>query len=242
MKILCHWYPSPNNIGLETLAQKLRASHITYTYIDHKDQKLNTSIDSTGLYLDGNVDKNSFDLEGKLPLDGRIVEEMNKSMFAEMELIYRWRSTLETGDSYAKIRQMYFDFLIYWNDYIIRNNIDLFIISDIPHSASEYMIYSLCRAYNIPTVICQMLPVVSGERPNMYFTVDLESIYAGFDERYKYNLNYYAGSGIEEIGLDESLKIYLENYSLDNKNVGTVVASESSESLFFAEALPHFDE
>lgn len=232
MNVFCYWYPNPNNKGLELLLKKIKANHVTYMYSNPKDSVLDVDIESTGIYTDEDPYKLLTNKEKKIPVDGDILYSMNKHMFSHLDIIHRWRSTLGTGDSYSKMKQFYFDLMQHWNDYIVSSKINLAIFTDIPHSADEYMIYSLCKAHDIPTIICQMLPVIEGELPNMYFTTEFSLVHKDFYDRYKHNQKYYENILLEDINLSQNLKIYLTNYSTKNLNVGTVVATESSESLF----------
>lgn len=92
------------------------------------------------------------------PLDEELVEAMYPCEAVVMTTFRRleWHSTIP----YADRKRMYLQHLRYWNDFLLRHNINLFLTSNTPHELPEIIIYELCKHHSIPTFIMTSTSVI----------------------------------------------------------------------------------
>jgi len=88
--------------------------------------------------------------EELLPLDEELIENMRECEATFMEMVTRleWKKRV----SYATRKQWYFRHLRFWNDYIQKNSINLYVSAWIPHEIPDIVIYYLCKLKEIPVV------------------------------------------------------------------------------------------
>lgn len=88
--------------------------------------------------------------EKLLPLDEELIENMREceAIFMEMVTRLEWKKRV----SYDTRKQWYFKHLRFWNDYITRNRINLYLAAWIPHEIPDIVIYYLCKLKKIPVV------------------------------------------------------------------------------------------
>lgn len=88
--------------------------------------------------------------EKLLPLDEELIENMRECEATFMEMVTRleWKKRV----SYDTRKQWYFRHLRFWNDYITRNRINLYLSAWIPHEIPDIVIYYLCKLKKIPVV------------------------------------------------------------------------------------------
>ncbi|MDD5075440.1 MAG: hypothetical protein PHO54_06285, partial [Candidatus Peribacteraceae bacterium] len=84
------------------------------------------------------------------PLDEKILDRMCDAETVFMDCLARleWKHAI----SYATRKRWYLQHLRFWDDYLTRNNINLFLSAFIPHEPPDVLIYCLCRARGIPTL------------------------------------------------------------------------------------------
>lgn len=93
----------------------------------------------------GGVDWNTLE-----PLDAELIEAMRDTEDVFMDTISRleWKKNIP----YAVRKRWYFQHLRFWNDYLTRHNINLFLSAWIPHEVPDVLLYRLCRLRGIPTL------------------------------------------------------------------------------------------
>ena len=84
-----------------------------------------------------------------LPLDEELIDAMRPCESIFMTLVMRLEFARKF--SFDERKRMYYLHLRYWNDYIERYGINLFLAGIMPHEIPDYVIYELCKLKGIPT-------------------------------------------------------------------------------------------
>jgi len=84
------------------------------------------------------------------PLDTEIIEAMRDTEDVFMDTVSRleWKRDIP----YAVRKRWYLQHLRFWNDYLTRHTINLFLSAWIPHEVPDVILYRLCRFRGIPTL------------------------------------------------------------------------------------------
>ncbi len=84
------------------------------------------------------------------PLDAEIIEKMRDAEAIFMDTVTRleWKRAVP----YATRKRWYLQHLRFWNDYLTRKKINLFLSAWIPHQLPDVLLYQLCRVRGIPTL------------------------------------------------------------------------------------------
>lgn len=190
------------------LNDKLNINFLMYTHNDYSHEKMNICESEDAFYIDQPIESILSDIHHCIPIDKPLIDNLKESEIITLDLIYRWRSSLLNKVNYQNMRNLYYDLIRYWNHYLKSNSINLVLISDIPHSIHEYVVYILAKARNIPTIIIQHLPLLAGNMPTLYYSSSLNEIYDGFENHYNDLIKKYS----EDPSLKVNLPIELENY------------------------------
>lgn len=166
-----------------------------------------------------------------LPLDENIIRKMQKYEMAAMDIIYRWRRSITTQEDYKEIRRIYFILLRYWNDYIVKHKINGLILHNVPHAHSTFMLYALCKAYDIPVIFSMLMPVIKGGYLNKYLTGDIEETGHNFLELYNSNYESYKNLNEADIVLNSNFQLYFDEYFKKNDDVRRVIVFENKKNL-----------
>lgn len=102
------------------------------------------------------------------PLDEKLIEAMRSCEALFMETVSRQEWKYEI--SYIQRKQWYLKQLRFWNDYIKKNDINLYLAAWLPHEVPDVVIYHLCKYYNIPVVYFHM----STEQDTGFIEQDIE--------------------------------------------------------------------
>lgn len=105
-----------------------------------------------------------------LPLDEELIECMRACETVVLHMQSRWE---EKGKviSYQQRKRKYYQHLRYWNHVLETKHIDLLILSNIPHVAATFVLYSLCKLKNIPLIAFRPDGIV---RDSLFFAEDWE--------------------------------------------------------------------
>ncbi|MCF7844233.1 MAG: hypothetical protein K9M03_00195 [Kiritimatiellales bacterium] len=136
------------------------------------------------------------------PLDEELIVQMHDCESEFMSLIYR----LERKQSilYLKRKLWYLRHLQFWNDYIIRHRINLFLSAWVPHEIPDIVIYYLCKHRGIP-----ILYFNTTEIPDVSFAEhDIRKSATQILPRYQELLEEYAGKNSDAIQLGEPFLSY----------------------------------
>lgn len=144
-------------------------------------------------------------------LDDEIINRMKPYEQVCMDIIYRWHKSFIEKNDYKTIKMLYFVFLRFWNDYIVRHNINLMLISIMPHAVEEFIPYAICKARDIPTVIQGVIPFTNGEKTNYILRPSHDMFDANISYRYKTLRNKYKDNN-EVIPLNPEMRRYFQQY------------------------------
>lgn len=122
-----------------------------------------------------------------LPLDEELMSQMHACEILFMETVCRqeWKRPV----SYRTRRHWYLRHLRFWNDYIERHRINLYISAWLPHEVPDVIIYHLCKYKGVPILYLHM----STERDTAFIEHDIERSAAQVGQRYEELLREYGG-------------------------------------------------
>jgi len=101
----------------------------------------------------GPLDLDHTDWNGIAPLDEELIEKMRGTETVILEMLTR-RETDGRVLPYPERKRTYLQYLRWWNHILEQENPDLFLAQDVPHLPREYVIYGLCKAKGINTIVC----------------------------------------------------------------------------------------
>lgn len=183
----------------------LSHNNIKLTAPDNNTKIVNQQIDDI---MHGN-----FSVDNCLPLDSEILEKMRPYEYVALKMMDRFEDV--AGLKYSKFDNrydLYLKQLRFWNDVIIKNKINLHLDITIPHEAYDYIIYGLCKVYNIP--------VLTFTQAQMHdITAPLEDIHNwghGSNNEYQRLLAEYNKNPLAEVVLTKSA---LSEWQLRRENI-----------------------
>ena len=227
INLLTCWLYDIHSDCFKDLLKELNVKKCTYFYDNKNDIITNDFFEP--IYLYNKVDFFK-DINGSFePLDKNIIEKMNIYEQQCLDIIYRWRRSYTTKDSYIAIKNLYFRFLTYWNDYFIKHNINLLILTVIPHIPNTFIPYILAKIYGIPTIILNNLSYVSGNKGSYFLQSSLETLDENFSNRLNF-LEEQNKKGIE-MHLKPYMEMYFDIYTKENSEVKRVIGYNQKKSL-----------
>lgn len=137
-----------------------------------------------------------------LPLDEELIQGMYKCESMYMHMVARTEKSRQI--SYRERKRTYLKHLRFWNDFIQKHNINLFLSAWVPHEVPDYIIYALCKYRGIPTVMFLPSPILNYEA----IFCDVEASDVRLRDRYHALLDEYKGKPIEDIVLGEEFEAY----------------------------------
>ncbi len=113
------------------------------------------------------------------PVDEVLIEQMRACESTFMEAVSRleWKKTV----SYAVRKRWYLRHLRFWNDYLTRHKINLYLSAWIPHEIPDIIIDALCKLRGIPVVYFGL----SSIRDTSFIEHDWEESAVQLGERYE---------------------------------------------------------
>ena len=84
-------------------------------------------------------------------LDDQIMKKLYPYEQIAMDIVNRWRRSYTSKNTYAEIKRIFYVLLRFWNNYILENQINLCILTIMPHIPCTYIPYALCKIYGIQT-------------------------------------------------------------------------------------------
>lgn len=228
INLLTCWFYGVNNYPFEYFLNEMNIKKCYCLHIDEdeiaKDERV------TLLSFNNSLDYYS-DADIIVELDDEIIEKMKPYERTCMDLINRWRGSYTEKSSYQEIKRLYFIFLRYWNDFIVKNGINMMVVNTIPHIVEEYMPFAICKAYSIPTIVQGIIPFTKGEKTNYILRPDPYSFDNNLEDRYKKLVSLYADND-KDIDLLPSLKSYFSQYDTKNKTDKKVVFYNEKKTAF----------
>lgn len=141
-----------------------------------------------------------------VPIDAQILEALSKY---ELNYLVWLEDTTGWNFSIFERRRYYYDALKYWNTVIHHLKPDLFVAHTMPHLASDYPLYLLCKYYyNIPVLFFNPFPLLDGE----YYNIgdSLEDLSSPFDPLYLSE---------DRLEVSDTVKKYLERVRSKNPQI-----------------------
>lgn len=132
-------------------------NHISSDGIFINSAKKNLIIETNPFYTIGD---GFYDLTKCEPLDRELMEKMLPYEATIIKMMDRLELYSNKGyGQYKKRYNLYLKHLQYWNHIIKEKNINLFISQNIPHEVYDYVIYSLCKIYEIPVLFFPQIQI-----------------------------------------------------------------------------------
>lgn len=115
-----------------------------FSSLPESQQEWFSSAQIRGCHYEG-VDWDTLD-----PIDAELIEQMRDTEAIFMSAVARleWKRSIP----YAARKRWYLRHLQFWNDYITRRRINLYLSAWIPHELPDILVYRLCRLRGIPTL------------------------------------------------------------------------------------------
>lgn len=88
------------------------------------------------------------------PLEPELIHAMRECEAVFMDMVRRLEWKYEV--SYEQRKDWYFKHLRFWNDYIQKHQINLYLSAWLPHEIPDIVIYHLCKQKNIPVIYFNM--------------------------------------------------------------------------------------
>ncbi|MBU0766653.1 hypothetical protein KKF55_02630 [Patescibacteria group bacterium] len=133
-----------------------------------------------------------------MPLDEEIVVKMRDSEALFMYMVTRMEYARKI--SYEERKRRYLLHLRFWNDFIERYSINIFISETLPHEIPDYIIYELCKLKGILTLFSHTTPI----RDTSFVTEDVEESAIQIKER----LEELDAQASGDVALSEQLEAY----------------------------------
>jgi len=116
-----------------------------YSNVSDENQVWFNSSDMRGGFYEG------VDHSGLLALDEDLVEQMRECEAVFMNMVTRLEYARKI--SYEERKRMYYLHLRFWNDFLEKHEINLFLSGIMPHEIPDFVIYSLCKLKGIHALI-----------------------------------------------------------------------------------------
>ena len=228
INIFVYWQYGVNTREFEKLLTDLNVEKCAYLYESSKDYIRSSRF--IPLYLYNNIDFYK-EAEIKNELDDEIINKMLPYEHTGMDIVNRWHRSYSSKDDYSTIKEIYYIFLRFWNDFIIKNKIKLLVLNIVPHVPAEYIPYALCKAYSIPTIIQGVVPFTMGEKTNYIIKPDVESLDFNMFSRYQNIVETY-GDSDTKILLSKEMERYFDQYDPKGKTDKKVIYYNEKNSVW----------
>jgi hypothetical protein len=136
------------------------------------------------------------------PLDEELIQRMRECESLFMSVVTRLES--KRSIPYLTRKLWYLRHLQFWNAYLTRNRINLYISAWIPHEIPDIILYHLCKARGIPVLYFDITVL----RDVSFAGSDVRHAAPQIGNRYEELLVQYAGSAPDSILLGEPFASY----------------------------------
>ncbi len=136
-----------------------------------------------------------------IPIDKNIIEACSKYEPIALDMMLR-RDTTGWNYSYVERKEFYYQLLKYWVNIIQAYRPDIFLSFVIPHSPEEYVLYRLCKYFDIPTLFVNPTPIFD---TYYYIANSIEDLANVFQEDYRQ---------VNKVQLDQETQDYLNKLKL----------------------------
>ncbi len=211
INLLTCWFYGVNNPAFNLLMKELKIKKCFYIRTEENEEVKNDLI----IPLDINNPLSYYsDASIEYELDDYIVNLMKPYEQICLDIINRWRRSYINSSNYRDIKELYYIFLRYWNDYILKHRINLMIINVMPHVVDEFVPYAICKARSIPTIIQGVMPFTKGEKINFILRPSHDLFDLNISARYNTLKEEYNREG-KEVQLIPEMRRYFEQYDLN---------------------------
>lgn len=156
-------------------------------------------------------------------LDDQIMKKLYPYEQIAMDIVNRWRRSYTSKNTYAEIKRIFYVLLRFWNNYILENQINLCILTIMPHIPCTYIPYALCKIYGIPTVIQGVVPFSRRQKINYILKPSIEEIDYHWEKRYLKYKEEYERKEHSHISLAPELERYFSQYNISKKEIESVI-------------------
>ncbi len=151
----------------------------------------------------------------RIPIDNDLMEKFSK-YFSNATNIYNRLSNGNNEYKYLNAVEDTLNAISYWNTIIVKYNINMFLSHDVPHCAYDYVIYGLCKIYNIPVYFMYPTPVYGYS----IISTDVETFCGDIRTCYEKKMLDYKDKDISEISLPEDFEKEYEKFTtFENKDL-----------------------
>ena len=237
MRVLMAWGRDMDGDGFKELVKELGIEYCAY-FGDAKKPDVSNSeckMEKLPIYSETIYDGWGYcksGIESSRPLDSSTINIMKDFELMAIEVIYRWRRTLTSDYSIGNIKRIYYDYLRFWDNFLVSKNIDCVILPNIPHIPTFYLCYAICKARGIPVVLRFILPKLIGWPQCEYFTTSIEEVGIKFEHKLSNNKKIYRDEEGKDIILPAFFDIYFSNYSNESFGSKTAIIEQDPYNLF----------
>lgn len=228
--LLVSWSYGINTTAFKSLMRELHVNKCSYFYEEKEDLIEEDAYLPIYVFEGINYFKNA---TINNELDSEIMDKITQYEPTALDIVNRWRRSYSDREDYKTIREIFFIFLRYWNNYIIENDINLLVYNIIPHVPIEYIAYIVCKCRGIPTIIQGVIPLITQKKTNYILQPDVGIYDNHLESRYKDLVE-----SRREIKLPEFMEGYFAQYneSVTVSNRGVVVYNNNNSVLDNAKA------
>lgn len=184
---------------------------VNYCQMIYNNYEINTSPVETIFHSAAKITQGDYGVDWNelKPLDEELIESMSGCEQIVLKMMDRVLIPL-----YSDRKRLYLKHLRYWNHVINNKKIDLFLSSSPPHEVYDYVIYSLCKLKNIPTI--SLFQIMASDV--VIIMDDWEKIIPEIKEKYQQLLDYFKSTPESEIQLSGGLKNEFDYLSSKNQS------------------------
>ena len=227
--LLTYWQYGVDTEAFRRLLKELNVKHCTYLYEHDYDVIYSDNMTPINIFSGLSFFKNA---NIKYEIDEKIMMRIAPFERTAMDVINRWHRSYLNKDDYASVEELYLVFLRFWYDFIIKNNINLLIITIMPHIPMEYIPYIICKCLDIPTIIQGLLPLTDGEKTTYILQPEADEFDANLLNRYHYaQAEFLDSKTLDNIPLNIEIKRYFNQYSEQAKNDKRVIYYNQKNSI-----------
>lgn len=219
IKLLIYWQYDENSQEFNMLLEELNVTFCTCLSENISTFEKRKNLKHIYLYNSLKYYENA---EIHHELDDEIISKIYKYERIAMDIVNRWRRSYTSKNTYAEIKRIYYVLLRFWNNYILENKINMFILTIMPHIPCTYIPYILCKAYDIPTILQGVIPFSKGKKINYILKPSIEEIDINWEQRYL-DIKIECMQNENDIPLVNELNRYFVQYDISHKGKDNVI-------------------
>lgn len=191
----------------ENIARKYKSDkHFIFLYFsgEEYEKSIDRNIISDFYFIDKAIVNSNYVGHNDLPIDENLLNKMSRyeSMIYELMERKEVNQNQYAPKTFETRRNLYHKYLRFVYNLMLKNEINLCLLMTIPHEPIAYILYSLCKALNIPVIM--MTHFLEASRK--YLLQDIDHSKEEIVELYKELKKEYKGKEIDEIHLEKDLQ------------------------------------